>query len=264
MIDMLLDGCGLLLFDAVAEIIDDRLDEDGHGRLGNQAARIQLGGVDCESTLGLLLLCPGDECIVETGIGGGRNDRHCGHIVEGVEHRDLGRQVSTGVLLCLDNVRIQIREKTRIEVLSDTTVEEQSGDSEAKHRIARGELRLDHVRQLGVGWFGQLIDCCIDFIIVRVVLLSDLADHFDEDICPPICSFNLGFTAGWAAEDGTEGGSEFGEDFDDRVGKRLLDGRAKGVDRRNSDGLHFRHSSFPCGREGFVFTKSRKRIATIT
>jgi hypothetical protein len=49
----------------------------------------------------------------------------------------------------------------------------------------------------------------------------------------------LGFTAGRAAEDGAEGCPEFGEDFDDRVRKRLLDGRAKSVDRRNSDGLHF-------------------------
>ena len=108
MIDMLLDGCGLLLLDAVTEVIHNRLDEDGHRRLRDQAAGIQLGGVDCESTLGLLLLCPGDECIVEPGIGGGRNNRHCGHIVEGVEHRDLGGQVGTSVLLCLDNVRVQI------------------------------------------------------------------------------------------------------------------------------------------------------------
>ena len=56
----------------VAQVIEHRLQESGHGFFGHETTAVEFGHIDGKATFGFLLFGPGDNCIVISRFSGGR------------------------------------------------------------------------------------------------------------------------------------------------------------------------------------------------
>ena len=103
------------------------------------------------------------------------NDSDICVVVERVKHRDLSQQILTCIRVCARNVLVCICHEWSIEGLRNASVKQQGSHTESKHGIAFVQFLHDANHHLVVGLFGQFVQERIDLIIVRVVLLANLA-----------------------------------------------------------------------------------------
>ena len=240
------------------EVVQHSLDEPRHSVLGDETAGIQLADVDSKPTLELLLLGPRQNRSVKPCIVGGRNNRYVARVVEGIKHARLGLQVLEGVGVSRRDVSKGIRHQSGEEGLPNASVKQQGSDPQAEEVVSLLQLGENLSDELGIRLLGQLVQHRTDLVVVRVVLLANLANHVHQGRLTPIGLGNLPAGLGIRlAIQRLEGDLELGNDLVNVLSKRRAGIGPSGVNRCDvhgnaycpSERSHFRFEN-GCGGNG--------------
>lgn len=109
-----------------------------------------------------------------------------GGVLERIKHLDLSLNVLLHLGDDLNNLGNELCDDRSEEALLDTAVKQQGADAEAEHVVARREdleRLLEILLQVDLG---ELVDGRNDRLVIRIVLLTDLAMRIFESLLAPV------------------------------------------------------------------------------